>query len=58
MKITYLVRGREFDFKRIGDHNETITLFRCWVSGGLLYGYRDRYNVVSIPVEDIQGVIL
>ena len=56
MKITYLVRGWEYDFKRIGDRYETIILHRCWRVGGLLYGYKDRFNVVSIALEDIKTV--
>ena len=53
MKITYLERGRVIDFKRIGDKEITINLFKIWRCGGLLYGYRDRFNVVSIAIEDI-----
>lgn len=56
MKITYLVRGNCYDFKRFGDHTETIILYRCWRVGGLLYGYKDRFNVISIPVEDIKNM--
>ena len=52
MKITYLEKGRVFDFKRI-DTVKTITLYNTWKSGGLLYGYRDHFNVVSIAIEDI-----
>lgn len=53
MRITYLVRGFEHDFKRIGDHTETVVLYKTWKTGGLLYGYRDRFNVMSIAIEDI-----
>lgn len=56
MRITYLSRGNEFDYKRIGDTLKTIVLFRCWRSGGLLYGYKDRFNVVTIPIEDIRKI--
>ena len=56
MKIKYVVRGREFDFRRVGDHIEEITLFRCWWVGGLLYGYKDRFNVVTICKDDIISI--
>jgi hypothetical protein len=56
MRITYLVRGVESNFKRIGDHLETVTLFNTWKSGGLLYGFRDRFNVMSIAIEDIRKI--
>lgn len=56
MKITYLERGRVEDFRRYGDRLVTVTLYKTFRSGGLLYGYKDRFNVVSIPVEDIVSV--
>ena len=56
MKITYLEKGMESNFKRFGDRVKTVTLFKCFRSGGLLYGYRDRYNIVSIAIEDIQSI--
>lgn len=56
MKIKYIVRGREFDFKRVGDYTAEITLFKCWECGGLLYGYRDRFNIVSICKSDIISI--
>lgn len=30
-----------------------ITLHNTWVVGGLLYGYRDRYNIECIALNDI-----
>ncbi len=51
-KITFIEKGKPFDFKRI-DHERTVYLDRTWEIGGLLYGYRDRFNVMSIPKEDI-----
>lgn len=56
MKITYLERGRVVDYKRIGDHAKTVYLYRTFKSGGLLYGYVDRFNVVAIAMEDIISV--
>ena len=55
MKITYLEKGQPFDFKRV-DRVCTVILSRVWRSGGLLYGYVDRYNVCVISVEDIISI--
>jgi hypothetical protein len=52
MKVTYIEKGRPFDFKRI-DTVRTVYFERTWKSGGLLYGYTDRFNVMSIAIEDI-----
>lgn len=57
MKITYIAKGKEYNYRRFGDHLETVDLFRCWRSGGLLYGYKDRFNVVVIPYEDITEIV-
>ena len=56
MRITYLERGTESDFRRIGDHLVTVVLYNTWKSGGLLYGFRDRFNVMSIAIEDIRSI--
>lgn len=56
MKVKYIVRGFESDFRRVGDRIEEITLFRCWWCGGLLYGYKDRFNVVTICKDDIVSI--
>lgn len=56
MKITFLERGREIDFRRYGDHERTVVLWNCFRSGGLLYGWRDRFNIMSIPIEDIRSI--
>jgi hypothetical protein len=52
MKITYIEKGQVFDFKRI-DKIKTVTLYKTFESGGLLYGYKDRFNIVCIAKEDI-----
>lgn len=52
MKVTYLEKGIPFNFKRI-DREKTVFLRRSWRSGGLLYGYIDQFNIVSICIEDI-----
>ena len=55
MYVTYLEKGQPFDFKRI-DRVKTIYLSRTFESGGLLYGYVDRYNVKAIAKEDIISI--
>lgn len=52
MKITYIEKGRVFDYKRI-DQIKTITLYKTFESGGLLYGYKNQFEIVSIEKEDI-----
>ena len=51
-KITYRERI-PIDRYRVTDHQHTVMLYRTWTEGGLLYGYRDRYNVMVIAMEDI-----
>ena len=55
MIITYLEKGTEHDFKRI-DTERKVKLYRTWKNGGLLYGYKDRFNVACIPLEDIISI--
>ena len=55
MKVTYIEKGKPFDFKRV-DRERSVFLHRSWRSGGLLYGYVDRFNVVAIAVEDIISI--
>ena len=55
MKITYIEKGAPVKCRRV-DHVRTVQLFRVWEAGGLLYGYRDRYNVMSIAKEDIVSI--
>lgn len=52
MKVTYIEKGRPFDFKRI-DVERTVYLRKCWRSGGLLYGYLDRFNTITIEIDSI-----
>lgn len=52
MKITYIEKGQVHDFKRI-DRIRTVTLYRTFESGGLLYGYKNPFNIVCIAKEDI-----
>lgn len=56
-EVTYIERGLECGYKRVGDHLKRVTLYRTWEAGSLLYGYRDRFNVVCIPKEDIVSII-
>ena len=55
MRITYIEKGQPFDFKRI-DHVRTVNVGRTFETGGLLYGYLDRFNVVVIAKEDIISI--
>jgi hypothetical protein len=52
MKITYIEKGKEFDFKRI-DRIKTIILSKTFESRGLLYGYKNQFEIVCIAKEDI-----
>ena len=56
MKVTYLEKGPEGNYKRFGDHEVTVYLVKAWKSGGILYGYKDRFNTVAISIEDIVSI--
>ena len=56
MTVEYWRKGCAYDFKRFGDCVRRVFLLRWWRSGGLLYGYVDRFNVVSIAIDDIISV--
>jgi hypothetical protein len=43
------------DFKRI-DTEKTVNLIKSWEVGGLLYGYKNQFEVVSIAKEDIISI--
>ena len=34
----------------------TVYLVKAWKSGGILYGYKDRFNTVAISIEDIVSI--
>ena len=53
--VTYRIRSF-IDRFRCVDREDKITLFRIWENGGLVYGYKDRFNVVSIAKEDIISI--
>lgn len=55
MKVTYLEKGVPFDYKRV-DHERKVTLLKSWRSGGLLYGYVDRFNIVTIELDSIINI--
>ena len=55
--VCFIEKGQEIDHRRIGDHLRTVNLYRCFESGGLLYGYLDRFNIISIAKEDIVSII-
>lgn len=52
MIVKYKER-RYIDKYRCIDTCREIEIMRPWKTGGLLYGYTDRYNVISICVSDI-----
>lgn len=54
-----IVKYRErifLDKYRCMDKVTTVELYKPWRAGSLLYGYIDRFNIVSIAVEDILEV--
>ncbi len=55
MTVTYLEKGVPFDYKRI-DNVRKVRISRTFESGGLLYGYTDRFNTVCIAKEDIISI--
>jgi len=55
-KVTFLQKGRVHNFIRFGDCVRTVYISRTFESGGLLYGYTDRFNVISISKEDIISI--
>ena len=50
--ITYRERHMIDRFTCI-DNERTVRIYRPWIVSGLLYGYLDRFNIRSIPLEDI-----
>lgn len=52
MKVTYRER-RMIDRWRCIDYTRTVHLCKAWRSGGLLYGYVNEFQTVTIPVEMI-----
>ena len=54
-KIKYRDRYYINHFRCI-DKIKTIILFECWYHGNLLYGYRDRYNTITISKSDIISI--
>lgn len=54
MKVTYNDKGQENNFRRV-DTIRTIHAIHCfWPRNAtLVYFYIDRYNIVTIPAEDI-----
>lgn len=52
MKVTY--RDRRFiDKYRCVDRERQVVFCKTWWVGGLLYGYLDRFNTMTIAREDI-----
>lgn len=55
MFIVYVQR-RQVDSYKCIDRVKTVNLKRTFESGGLLYGYVDRFNVVAIDKDMIISV--
>lgn len=54
-KICYRDRVR-LDSWRVRDVARSVVLRGCWFSGGLLYGWRDQFNVVSLSADLIDSI--
>lgn len=54
MKVTYIEKGREFNFKRI-DAEKTFFALSYWKAEGtsLLYFKVNQFEIKSIPENDI-----
>ena len=54
MEVTYIDKGKENNFKRV-DTIRTIHAIDCFrpENSSLIYFHTDRYNIVTIPAEDI-----
>lgn len=57
MKVYYRERNYIGDYKAI-DTEKSITIERAWNVGGLLYGYKNRFEVVAVSREDVLRVDL
>ena len=57
MKVYYRERNYIGDYKAI-DTEKSITIDRAWNVGGLLYGYKNRFEVVAVSREDVLRVDL
>lgn len=53
--ITYRERQMITRFTCI-DREQKARLCRPWIVSGLLYGYLDRFNIVTISIDDILHV--
>ena len=54
-KICFRERVR-IDSWRVRDVARSVVLRGCWFSGGLLYGYKDRFNVVALSSDQIDSI--
>lgn len=55
VKVTFIEKGIPFNYKRI-DHERSVYLKKIWRSGGLLYGYIDSFNVITIEIDSILSI--
>lgn len=57
MKVYYRERNYIGDYKAI-DTEKAVTLNNSWIVGGLLYGYKNRFEIVAISREDVLHIDL
>lgn len=57
MKVYYRERHYIGDYKAI-DTEKSITIDPAWNVGGLLYGYKNRFEIVAVSREDVLRVDL
>lgn len=55
MFVVYIERQPRDKFSCI-DHVKTVNLERTFENGGLLYGYIDRFNIISIDKDMIISI--
>ena len=55
IKVKYRVRTFTSRFTCY-DREETTYLLKPWRVGGVLYGYRDRFNVIALSDDDIISI--
>lgn len=46
----------QIDSWRVRDVARSVVLRGCWFSGGLLYGWRDQFNVVTLSRDFVDSI--
>lgn len=52
MRIVYIEKGQEIDFRRV-DRIVTERCISVWVNGGLLYVRKNEFQIFTVPIEDL-----